>query len=229
MIEFILDNSYATYGGQLYKQNKGIPQGNNASPQIADLTLSYMEYEYISTKIKAGHPLSHHLTRTFRYIDDLLHVSSKTDEFIRATAEMYHSSLTLERTNAQWEKAAFLDLNLEIQHGKITSSLYNKTDDYTFKVIRYPQFASNIPLRIGLNTFHGEIVRIHRVCSASNHFIARVRQLIANFVENGYDKNLIIGKMLKTLSRNPFISLKYSITNGQLAAEIVHWQSQREE
>ncbi|KAF8380957.1 hypothetical protein PRIPAC_70099, partial [Pristionchus pacificus] len=87
IIEFILRNSFVYYGGNLYQQQKGIPQDNNASPQIADLTLAVMEYQYIRNNIQSGHPLSFSLNRTFRYIDDLFHISDKKDEFVRITTD----------------------------------------------------------------------------------------------------------------------------------------------
>ncbi|GMT14529.1 hypothetical protein PFISCL1PPCAC_5826, partial [Pristionchus fissidentatus] len=159
ILDYILLNSFAFYGGTFYRQNKGIPQGNNASPQIADLTLAVMEYQYIHNKIKTGHPLAYSLSRTFRYIDDLLHVSSKIESFI------------------------------EIR--KPVLSLYNKTDDYSFQVIRYPHFESNVPVKIGLNTFYGEMVRIYRNCSELNDFILRTESLIAYFLSIQYPRHII--------------------------------------
>ncbi|GMR62796.1 hypothetical protein PMAYCL1PPCAC_32991, partial [Pristionchus mayeri] len=146
IIDFILKNSFAYYGGQLYQQHKGIPQGNNASPQIADLTLAIMEYQYIRNNVKAGHTLAFSLNRTFRYIDDLFHISEKRSEFMRITTEMYHQSLTLEQTNSGPRESAFLDLSMIVKNnGKVQTSLYNKTDDYSFSVVRYPHYQSNIP------------------------------------------------------------------------------------
>ena len=54
------------YSGVVYRQEKGIPQGNNASPQIADLTLAMMEYRYISKYIKGSNKSTahHHASRT---------------------------------------------------------------------------------------------------------------------------------------------------------------------
>ncbi|GMT21814.1 hypothetical protein PFISCL1PPCAC_13111, partial [Pristionchus fissidentatus] len=145
IVDFILRNSYAFYGGKLYKQQKGIPQGNNASPQIADLTLAVMEYQYIKNHIKIDHTLAFSLNRTFRYIDDLFHISQNTVDFIKITSEMYHESLTLEQTNATPKESAFLNLSVRITtEGIVKTSLYNKTDDYSFSVVRYPHFLSNI-------------------------------------------------------------------------------------
>lgn len=43
MLTHILDNSYVVYTLTNYKQNKGTPQGNNVSLQIAYLTLAMIK------------------------------------------------------------------------------------------------------------------------------------------------------------------------------------------
>ncbi|GMS95156.1 hypothetical protein PENTCL1PPCAC_17331 [Pristionchus entomophagus] len=217
IVDFILQNSFAYYGGRLYQQNKGIPQVNNASPQIADLTLAVMEFQYIRNNIRIGHPLSFSLNRTFRYIDDLFHISDRGDEFVRLTSDMYHHSLTLEQTNSDPTAAAFLDLSICVtQSGHIQTSLYNKTDDYSFSVIRYPHFESNIPISMGLNTMHGEIVRIFRNCSSFNHFLERVRQIARYFISIRYPKEIVFSRLYSTLNRNPNISLKYGLPSSEI-------------
>ena len=222
ILDFILKESFALYSGTIYRQEKGIPQGNNASPQIADLTLAMMEYRYITKHIKNNHPLSHCLRRTFRYIDDLLHVSTKTELFIETTKEMYHSSLTLERTNEENKETAFLDMLITPQaQGSLRLSLYNKTDDYSFEVIRYPHKKSCIPSKIGLNTFHGELLRIYRNCTHFQEFKVRVRALISRFAEIGYSKTEISSQFLKSVSRNPGFTLKYCMSRNQLCDEIL--------
>ncbi|KAF8373402.1 hypothetical protein PRIPAC_79831 [Pristionchus pacificus] len=169
IIEFILRDSFAYYGGNLYQQQKGIPQGNNASPQIADLTLAVMEYQYIRNNIQCGHPLSFSLNRTFRYIDDIFHISDKKDEFARKSA--------------------------------VQTSLYNKTDDYSFSVVRYPHYESNIPISMGLNTLQGEIIRIFRNCSLFEHFLERTRQLARYFLHIQYPKEILCSRLYSTLKK----------------------------
>ncbi|KAF8372777.1 hypothetical protein PRIPAC_79206, partial [Pristionchus pacificus] len=211
IIEFILRNSFAYYGGNLYQQQKGIPQGNNASPQIADLTLAVMEYQYIRNNIQSGHPLSFSLNRTFRYIDDLFHISDKKDEFVRITTDMYHHSLTLEQTNTDPKESAFLDMSIKVTiTGAVQTSLYNKTDDYSFSVVRYPHYESNIPISMGLNTLHGEIIRIFRNCSLFEHFLERTRQLARYFLQIQYPKEILCSRLYSTLNKTPAISLKYA-------------------
>ena len=222
IIEFILRNSFAYYGGNLYQQQKGIPQGNNASPQIADLTLAVMEYQYIRNNIQSGHPLSFSLNRTFRYIDDLFHISDKKDEFIRITTDMYHHSLTLEQTNTDTKESAFLNMSIKVTiTGAVQTSLYNKTDDYSFSVVRYPHYESNIPISMGLNTLHGEIIRIFRNCSLFEHFLERTRQLARYFLQIQYPKEILCSRLYSTLNKTPAISLKYAVCNNDICMHII--------
>ncbi|KAF8367718.1 hypothetical protein PRIPAC_85547, partial [Pristionchus pacificus] len=222
IIEFILRNSFAYYGGNLYQQQKGIPQGNNASPQIADLTLAVMEYQYIRNNIQSGHPLSFSLSRTFRYIDDLFHISDKKDEFIRITTDMYHRSLTLEQTNTDPKESAFLDMSIKVTiTGAVQTSLYNKTDDYSFSVVRYPHYESNIPISMGLNTLHGEIIRIFRNCSLFEHFLERTCQLARYFLQIQYPKEILCSRLYSTFNKTPAISLKYAVRNNDICIHII--------
>ncbi|GMR40858.1 hypothetical protein PMAYCL1PPCAC_11053, partial [Pristionchus mayeri] len=212
IIDFILKNSFAYYGGQLFQQHKGIPQGNNASPQIADRTLAVMEYQYIRNNIKVGHTLAFSLNRTFRYIDDLFHISEKRSEFMRITTEMYHQSLTLEQTNSGPRESSFLDLSIIVKNnGKVQTSLYNKTDDYSFSVVRYPHYQSNNPRFMGANTLHGEIVRIYRNCSSVEHFLERVRKIVKYYITIQYPKNIVFSRVYKSLNKTQTISLKYAV------------------
>ena len=46
MIEFLVDNIYVRFGGQLFRQVMGIPMGTNCPPLLADLFLYSYESEY---------------------------------------------------------------------------------------------------------------------------------------------------------------------------------------
>ena len=126
---------------------------------------------------------------------------------------MYDTSLSLERTNCMNNKAAFLDLDIRITHdNRIETSLYIKTDDYDFKVIRFPHYFSNIPRTIPLNTINGELVRIYRNCSEYTAFIAKTKNLIKICLDRKYPEHHIIGRIIKCITRNPNIQVKYHKT-----------------
>ena len=54
MIEFLADNIYVRFGGQLFRQMVGIPMGTNCAPLLADLFLYSYENENLHKLIKEG-------------------------------------------------------------------------------------------------------------------------------------------------------------------------------
>ena len=54
MIEFLVDNMYVRFGGQLFRQTVGIPMGTNCAPLLADLFLYSYENKFLDKLIKEG-------------------------------------------------------------------------------------------------------------------------------------------------------------------------------
>ena len=54
MIEFLVDNIYVRFGGQLFRQMVGIPMGTNCVPLLANLFLYSYENEFLDKLIKEG-------------------------------------------------------------------------------------------------------------------------------------------------------------------------------
>ena len=57
MIEFLVDNIYVRFGGQLFRQMVGIPMGTNCAPLLADLFLYSYENEFLDKLMKAKESL----------------------------------------------------------------------------------------------------------------------------------------------------------------------------
>ena len=51
MIEFLVDNIYVRFGGQLFRQTVGIPMGTNCAPLLADLFFYSYENEFLDKLI----------------------------------------------------------------------------------------------------------------------------------------------------------------------------------
>ena len=52
MIEFRVDNIYARFGGQLFRQTVGTPMGANCAPLFAELFLYSYENEFLDKLVK---------------------------------------------------------------------------------------------------------------------------------------------------------------------------------
>ena len=83
-IEFLVDNIYVRFGGQLFRQMVGIPMGTNCAPLLADLFLYSYENEFLDKLIKEGkRKLARKFNLSYRYIDDLISFFDKRfKEFI---------------------------------------------------------------------------------------------------------------------------------------------------
>ena len=54
-LEYLINNSFLTFGNKIYQQKIGIPMGANYSPLLADLFLFYQEYTFMDSLILILH------------------------------------------------------------------------------------------------------------------------------------------------------------------------------
>ena len=85
MTEFLVDNIYVRFGGQLFRQMVGIPMATNCVPLLADLFLYSYENERLDKLIKEGkRKLAGRFNLLYCYIDDLIsfNYNKRFKEFI---------------------------------------------------------------------------------------------------------------------------------------------------
>ena len=130
MIEFLVDNIYIRFGGQLSRQMVGIPMGTNCAPLLADLFLYSYENEFLGNLIKEGkRKLDRKFSVSCRYIDLISFNNKRFKEFI---SDIYPKELTISETTESTSVASYL--NLLFTRGKsnnITTKLFDKRDHLT--------------------------------------------------------------------------------------------------
>ena len=52
--------------------------------------------------------------------------------------QIYPTELQLNKVNSSDTESPFLDLNLSIKNGKVSSKIYNKRDDFNFEIVNFP-------------------------------------------------------------------------------------------
>ena len=52
MLEFLIDNIFAIFGGRVFQQTVGIPMGKNCAPLLVDLFLYSYEEDFIQGLLK---------------------------------------------------------------------------------------------------------------------------------------------------------------------------------
>ena len=145
MIEFLVDNIYARFGRQLFRQMVGIPMETNCAPLLADLFLYSYENEFLDKLIKEGkRKLARRFNLSYRYIDDLISFNNKRfKEFI---SDIYPKELTISETTESTSVASYLDLLFtRDRSNNITTKLYDERDAFGFHIVNFPFMSSNIP------------------------------------------------------------------------------------
>ena len=108
MIEFLVDNIFVRFGGQLFQQMVGIPVGTNCAPLLADLFLYSFENEFLDKLIKEGkRKLARKFNLSYCYVEDLVSFNNRFTEFI---SDIYLKELTISETTESTSVASYLEL-----------------------------------------------------------------------------------------------------------------------
>jgi hypothetical protein len=114
---------------------------------------------------------------TYRYIDDVLSINnSRFAEFL--------SLIYPPETTDTASSASFLDLYLEFDDsGQLSTKIYDKGDDFNFKIINFPNICSNIPVSPAYGVYISPLIR-----SNYSDFLKRHHYLRSRLLDQGYNK-----------------------------------------
>ena len=75
---------------------------------------------------------------TSRYLDDLLNIDNPY--FAQMISQLYPTELQLNKANPSDTDVPFMDLDLSITNGIVSTKIYNKRDDFNFEIVNFPLF-----------------------------------------------------------------------------------------
>ena len=121
---------------------------------------------------------------TSRYLDDLLNIDNIY--FDQMVDRIYPTELQLNRANSSDTEAPFLDLNLCISNGTISTKIYDKRDDFDFDIVNFPFLDGDVPRRTSYGVYISQLIRFARASSNLNDFNNRKKALTAKLLRQGY-------------------------------------------
>ena len=118
--------------------------GTNGAPLVANLFLFCYEKYFMKSLsednqadiIEASNSIS-------IYLDDLLAIDNTYFEGM--VNQIYPPELKLNKANVSDTEVPFLDLQLSVSTGSVSTKLYDKHDDFDFDMANFPFFDSDIP------------------------------------------------------------------------------------
>ena len=93
---------------------------------------------------------------------------------------------------------SYLDIKIAIVNGKYSTAVYDKRDDFKFKIVNFPHLSSNIPSGPTYGVYISQLVRVGRICSDYHNFALRHYKLTKRLIRQGFRYSVSLLKdMLK--------------------------------
>ena len=221
MTEFIVDNIYVRFGGQLFQQMVGIPIGTNCAPLLADLFLYSYKNELLDKLVKEGkRKLARKFNLSYCYIDDLISFNNKRfKEFI---SDIYPKELTISETTESTSIASYLDLLfIRDKSNNIMTKLFEKRDAFGFHIVNFPFMSSNIPSAPAYGVYASQLIRYACCCSNYSDFLLCQRALLTRFLLQGYKVNCLSNTFKKFYGRHTDLVGQYKKNVFQMFADSI--------
>ena len=210
-VEYLIDNIFISIGNHVFKQVIGIPMGTDCAPLLANLFLFHFEYSYIKEKLsKADYGMALSYKYTVRYIDDLLTFNNPSFEGNIAT--IYPPELTLKKTTESSNRLSYLDIDIRINNGHFNTSVYDKRDDFSFSVVRFPFLDGIIPAKPTYGVYISQLVRIGRICDNFKAFNAKHTELTHRLMKQGFKYDKLCRKFKEFARKHNHLIKKFHVS-----------------
>ena len=209
-LHYLLVNILIRFSSKLYRQIVGIPMGTNCAPLVADLFLFCYERDFMLPLSDINQTdIIGAFNSTSRYLDDLLNIGNPY--FEQMIGQIYPTELQLNKANSSDTEAQFLDLNLSITNGIVSSKIYDKRDDFNFETVNYTFLDGDVPRSPSYGIYISQLIRFAWVCSNVHDFNNRNIFLTANSLKQGNRYHKIQKAFSKFYHRHSELIVKYNI------------------
>ena len=89
---------------------------------------------------------------------------------VGSSDQIYPTELQLNKANSSDTEAPFLDLNLSITNGIVSSKIYDKRDDFNFEIVNFPFLDGDVPRSPSYGVYISQLIRFAWVCSDVDDF-----------------------------------------------------------
>jgi hypothetical protein len=166
---------------------------------LADLFLYYYESEFLQKLVK-DKKIHEARAFNFTYIAEFLPL-------------IYPPELEVKETTDTASSASFLDLYFEFDYsGQISTKIYDKRNDFNFKIINFPNMCSNIPASPAYGVYISQLIRYARASSNYCDFLKRHLHLRNRLLDQGYKKIRLIRSLKKFIFRYQDLVEIYSVS-----------------
>ena len=135
-------------------------------------------------------------------------------DFGNYISAIYPPELQLTDTSTSSTEVCYLHSHIKTG-GTNTSfriNIYDKRDDFTFRIVNFPRMDSNIPANPAYGVYISQLVRYARICTSKVDFMNRLSGLSLRLQQQGFLTNRLQRTFTKFFNRHGFIIGKYAAT-----------------
>lgn len=187
-IDIVMNNNRMRFNNLYVHQHKGIAMGMAPAPSIANLFVAIYENSNIIT-----FPTTH-LMFLRRFIDDGFGIWLRDTDNTKDTQQWELFQTIVNEMGLSWEfshrsqTVTFMDLNITITDGKLSTSLYAKPMALHLYI---PPSSCHTPgLTIGL--IHGHFYRLFMLCSQEKDIELEIYEFFNRLLDRGYSLPTLI-------------------------------------
>jgi hypothetical protein len=122
-----------------------------------------------------------------------------------------------------FEWPSYLDILLNIDsNGKLTTSLYDKRDDFDFAIVNFPFLSSNIPLSPAYSVYISHLIRYARAYFAYEDFSNRGKLLTKKLMLQGHNESRLKSSFRKFYGRYNDLVCDYKLSLAHMLNDLFH-------
>ena len=181
-LHIVMHNNRMIFGNLFFHQHKGIAMGMAPAPSIANLFVAIYEETHLATIPNT----SLHFLR--RFIDDGLGIWLRDPNQEKDEENWTHFQDLINAMGLQWEfskrsaDVTFMDLNIHLRNGRITTSLYAKPMALHLYI---PPSSCHAP-GIATGLIYGQFYRIFQLCSHKHDIEREIHAFFTRLLDRGY-------------------------------------------
>ena len=112
---------------------------------------------------------------TSRYLDELLNILNSYFEGV--VNQIYPPEQELNKAKTTYTETPFLNLNVSVANGFVSSKIYDKRNDFDFEIVNFPGFFyDDVPRRSPYGVYNTQLIRFARVCYELRRRTAKLLQ-----------------------------------------------------
>ena len=192
-LTFLLDNIFIRFSNKLNGQVVRVPMDTNCAPLVANLFLFCYERDFMmSLSDDKQADIIDAFNTTSRYLDDILNINNNVN-CDKMVSQIYHSKVQLNLIPTP----RFSDLQLSISNEIVSSKIYNKRDDFDFKIVNIPFLDGAVPRSTSYGVYISQLIRFAPASSHIAYFNTRYKVFTQKLLKKGYGYH----KLHKTFSK----------------------------